>query len=104
VEGGGGDAELQLLEAQYAVRVELYLKDEELKEQGEQIIHTNGETCSILNICCRACSGSSGCRLQGAFGSLVSGSLAPAGVRQVGSRSRAPSSGRYYNTVSAICH
>jgi hypothetical protein len=33
----------RLLEAQYAVRGELYLKAEELKKQGEQIIYTNGE-------------------------------------------------------------
>jgi hypothetical protein len=32
----------RLLEAQYAVRGELYLKAEELKKQGQQIIYTNG--------------------------------------------------------------
>jgi len=32
----------KLLEAQYAVRGELYLRAEELKKEGKQIIYTNG--------------------------------------------------------------
>lgn len=33
----------KLLEAQYAVRGELYLRAEELKKTSKQIIYTNGE-------------------------------------------------------------
>jgi glutamate--glyoxylate aminotransferase len=40
----------RLLEAQYAVRGELYLRAEELKKQNKQIIYTNGEHC-CWNMC-----------------------------------------------------